>query len=35
MKKLAKKSGFNIKFIGQKPMPDDPRVFYAFELKKQ
>ena len=33
MKQLAKKSGFYMKLIGEKTMPNnDPRVFYAFAL---
>lgn len=34
MKQMAEKYGFNVKLIGQKTMPDDPREFYAFELRR-
>ena len=33
MKQLANASGFDIRLIGQKTMPNnDPRVFYAFAV---
>lgn len=36
MKQLADASGFSVKLIGQKAMPDkDPRVFYAYVLEKK
>lgn len=36
MKQLVKLSGFNIKLIGSKQMPQrDPRIFYAFALRKK
>lgn len=34
MKQIAEKYGFNVKLIGQKTMPDDPREFYVFELRR-
>ncbi|MBI4098540.1 MAG: tRNA (adenine(22)-N(1))-methyltransferase TrmK, partial [Candidatus Magasanikbacteria bacterium] len=36
MKQLADASGFAVKLIGQKTMPNnDPRIFYAFELTRK
>ncbi len=36
MKQLANISGFAVKLIGQKTMPNnDPRIFYAFELTRK
>lgn len=36
MKELANISGFDVKLIGKKIMPnDDPRIFYAFELTRK
>jgi len=35
MKRMAEESGFDVKLIGQKIMPSDPREFYAFELTKK
>lgn len=32
---LAKNNGFNFRLIGENKMPDDPRIFYAFELIKK
>lgn len=36
MRQLADSSGFTVKLIGQKTMPEgDPRIYYAFELIKK
>ncbi|MDO8537746.1 MAG: tRNA (adenine(22)-N(1))-methyltransferase TrmK [archaeon] len=35
MIKLAEKNSFRIKLIGEKKMPNDCRIFYAFELSKK
>lgn len=35
MHDLSDRSGFNVELIGRLPMRTDPRVFYAFELRRK
>ena len=33
--KMIENVGFNVKLIGENDLPNDPRIFYAFELTRK